>query len=132
MGSGIRGGALQKVLFIGNSFTARYAVPGLIAQLAVARGKGLQRRLISAGGASLRTYGNADEAQQAITDAYTSIGHELGATVGPGWPGLAALSPRTRPPCIARPGPMSSHPSRVVSGCLRLPGRVVPGESRRG
>jgi len=43
----------MKVLFIGNSFTARNNIPELIAQLAESRGKRLQHRLISAGGASL-------------------------------------------------------------------------------
>ena len=132
-----------KVLFIGNSFTARNNLPGLIAQLAAARGHSIQHRLISAGGASLRRHWNAGEAlkainhghydyvvlqeqstlpiksaermhetvrlfdqaikgagaktalyltwarrsepesQQAITDAYTRIGRELGASVVP-------------------------------------------------
>lgn len=135
--------APQRVLFIGNSFTARNDLPGLIAQLAAARGKDLEHRLISAGGASLRMHWNAGDAliaiqeghydhvvlqeqstlpvknagrmrdnvhlfdaaiksagaktvlymtwarqhapesQQAITDAYTGIGRELGATVVP-------------------------------------------------
>jgi hypothetical protein len=57
-----------KVLFIGNSFTARNDLPGLVARLAAARGKGLQHRLISAGGASLRTHWNAGRARQAIQD----------------------------------------------------------------
>src|SRR5262245_57577925 len=57
-----------KVLFIGNSFTARNDLPGLVARLAVARDKGLQHRLISAGGASLRTHWNAGEAQRAIQE----------------------------------------------------------------
>jgi hypothetical protein len=133
----------RKVLFVGNSFTARNDLPGLIAQLAAARGKRFEHRLISAGGASLRTHWNAGaaaeairdggydhvvlqeqstlpvknanrmhenvrlfdaaikaagattvlyltwarrhapDAQQAITDAYTAIGRELGATVVP-------------------------------------------------
>ena len=51
-----RGSAPLKVLFIGNSFTARNDLPGLVAELAAARGKTLQHRLISAGGASLRTH----------------------------------------------------------------------------
>lgn len=131
------------VLFIGNSFTARNDLPGLIARLAEARGRRLEHRLISAGGASLRMHWNKgaagrviaaggddlvvlqeqstlpvksparmaegvrlfDEAirksgaktalyltwarahspqnQQAITDAYTSIGKHLGALVVP-------------------------------------------------
>jgi hypothetical protein len=138
-----RGDAPLKVLFIGNSFTARNDLPGLLAQLAAARDKGLEHRLISAGGASLRAHWNAGgavkaiqggqyelvvlqeqstlpvknarrmhenvrlfdqairavgaktvlymtwarrhapDSQQAITDAYTSIGRELGAAVVP-------------------------------------------------
>ena len=55
-----------RILFIGNSFTARNDLPGLIATLAAARGHRLESRLISAGGASLRTHWNAGEAQKAI------------------------------------------------------------------
>src|SRR5687768_1424834 len=132
-----------KILYIGNSFTARNNLPGLIAQLAAARGQSIEHCLISAGGASLRNHWNAGvalkaiqdghydtvvlqeqstlpvknakrmhenvrlfdeaiksagaktvlymtwarqhapESQKAITDAYTSIGRELGATVVP-------------------------------------------------
>jgi hypothetical protein len=61
-----RKGAPLKMLFIGNSFTARNDLPGLIARLAEARGKALEYRLISAGGASLRTHWNAGEALKAI------------------------------------------------------------------
>ena len=43
-------------------------LPGLIAGLALARGKVLEHRLISAGGASLRRHWNAGEAQKAISD----------------------------------------------------------------
>jgi hypothetical protein len=68
MVTSIRGAAPLKVLFIGNSFTARNDLPGLIAQLAAARGKGLHQRLISAGGASLRAQWNAGEARRAIQD----------------------------------------------------------------
>jgi hypothetical protein len=57
-----------KALFIGNSFTARNDLPGLIAQLAAARGMTLQHRLISSGGASLRTHWNAGEALKAIQE----------------------------------------------------------------
>src|SRR5438477_12285569 len=56
----------MKVLFIGNSFTARNNLPGLIGQLAGACGKSLHHRLISAGGASLRTHWNAGQALKAI------------------------------------------------------------------
>jgi hypothetical protein len=66
MATRIRGSAPLKVLFIGNSFTARNDLPGLIARLAAARGKNLEHRLISAGGASLRTHWNAGEALKAI------------------------------------------------------------------
>src|SRR5437868_1746136 len=143
MAAGNKRSSPLKVLFIGNSFTARNDLPGLIAQLASARGQSLEHRLISAGGASLRRHWNAGEApkaiqdgrydyvvlqeqstlpvknakrmhenvrlfdeaikasgaktilymtwarqhapqaQQAISDAYTSIGRELGATVVP-------------------------------------------------
>jgi hypothetical protein len=65
-----RKGTALKVLFIGNSFTARNDLPGLIARLAEARGKALEHRLISAGGASLRTHWNAGEAQQVIRDGH--------------------------------------------------------------
>ncbi len=56
------------VLFIGNSFTARNDLPGLIEKLAAARGKTLRHRLISTGGASLRTHWNAGEAPKAIRE----------------------------------------------------------------
>ena len=54
------------VLFIGNSFTARNDVPGLIARLAEAHDLRLQHRLISAGGASLRMHWNKGEATATI------------------------------------------------------------------
>jgi hypothetical protein len=59
----------MKVLFIGNSFTARNNVPELVAQLAEARGRRLQHRLISAGGASLRMHWNKGEAQKAMEES---------------------------------------------------------------
>jgi hypothetical protein len=58
----------MKVLFIGNSFTARNDLPGLISRLAVARGKALEHRLIYAGGASLRAHWNAGQAAEAIRE----------------------------------------------------------------
>jgi hypothetical protein len=57
------------VLFVGNSFTARNDVPGLVARLAEARGRTLTHRLISAGGASLRRHWNAGEARRALDSA---------------------------------------------------------------
>jgi hypothetical protein len=61
-----RGGPPKSLLFIGNSFTARNDLPGLIVRMAAARGKTLQHRLVSAGGASLRTHWNAGHALKAI------------------------------------------------------------------
>ena len=58
--------ASMKVLFIGNSFTARNNLPEMVAQLAASRGRQLQHRLISSGGASLRLHWNKGEAQRAI------------------------------------------------------------------
>ena len=58
--------ASLKALFIGNSFTARNNVPGLIEQLAAARGKQFEHQLIQAGGASLRMHWNKGEAQREI------------------------------------------------------------------
>ena len=52
-----------KILFIGNSFTARNNLPGLLAQLAGTRGQKLDHRLIWAGGASLRMHWNKGDAQ---------------------------------------------------------------------
>lgn len=54
------------VLFIGNSYTERNDVPGLIAGLAAARGRKLEHWLISAGGASLRRHWNKGEALEVI------------------------------------------------------------------
>jgi len=63
-----------KALFIGNSFTARNDLPGLIQQLAATRGKCMQHRLISAGGASLRAHWNAGEALKVIqTEGYDLV-----------------------------------------------------------
>jgi hypothetical protein len=64
----IRDESSLRVLFIGNSFTARNDLPGLIADLASTRGKAVEHRLISAGGASLRRHWNAGEALKAINE----------------------------------------------------------------
>jgi hypothetical protein len=55
-----------KLLFIGNSFTQRNNLPGLLAELAAARGLSLTHDLISAGGASLRRHWNDGRAAAAI------------------------------------------------------------------
>lgn len=61
-----RGRRPMKILFIGNSFTARNDLPGLIAGLAKSCGKALEHRLVHAGGASLRAHWNAGQAAEAI------------------------------------------------------------------
>jgi hypothetical protein len=131
------------MLFIGNSFTQRHNLPGVLAGMAAARDLCVKHELISRGGASLRSHWNSGvaakaietgcydyvvlqeqstlplknakrmaenvrrfdesikragsktvlymtwarkhtpEAQQAITDAYNTIGDELGAIVVP-------------------------------------------------
>lgn len=56
---------ITRVLFIGNSFTARNDLPGLLAQLVRGGGKGeLECELISGGGASLRMHLNKGEAHE--------------------------------------------------------------------
>lgn len=55
-----------KILFIGNSFTQRSDLPGLIAAMAAEREMEVKHELISAGGASLRNHWNAGRAAQAI------------------------------------------------------------------
>ena len=172
----------MKILFIGNSFTQRNNVPGLIAQMVNARGKALTHKLISQGGASLKMHWNkgaaqramedttydyvvlqeqstlpvknaerfkenvrlfdpairasgaktalyltwarahAPESQQLLTDAYTSIGQELGATVIPA--GVAwkkVLSEPSHPVLHDKDG---SHPTLAgsyLAACTFLP-----------
>jgi hypothetical protein len=63
-----------KILFIGNSFTQRNNLPGLLAQRAEARGVRVEHDLISVGGASLRAHWNAGRAAQAIESGrYTYV-----------------------------------------------------------
>jgi len=54
------------VLFIGNSFTARNDLPGLIVKMAAVKGKRIDHKLISAGGASLRRHWNGASARKEI------------------------------------------------------------------
>ncbi|WP_432938023.1 hypothetical protein ACQPXM_26325 [Kribbella sp. CA-253562] len=56
----------MRILYVGNSFTARNNLPGMLAGLAGARGIDVTHRLISAGGASLRQHLNAGAALDAI------------------------------------------------------------------
>jgi hypothetical protein len=162
-----------RILFIGNSFTQRNDLPGLIARLAAAHGRQVSHELISAGGASLRRHWNAGQAlariesgefdyvvlqeqstlpiksparmaesvrlfdaaikqakaktvlymtwarqlapetQQAITDAYESLGKELGAIVVPvGKAWQRFLHRHSEPALYDRDG---SHPSPAGS-----------------
>jgi hypothetical protein len=55
------------LLFIGNSFTQRNNLPGLLAEIAAAGGTRVTHELISVGGASLRTHWNAGHAAKAIS-----------------------------------------------------------------
>ncbi len=56
----------HKILYIGNSFTQRNNLPGLLAELAAERGLNIDHELISRGGASLRTHWNSGQAARAI------------------------------------------------------------------
>jgi hypothetical protein len=165
-----------KALFIGNSFTARNNVPALIAAMAESRGHRFTHKLLSIGGASLRTHFNKGDAlreiasgkeggydivvlqeqstlpvknatrmhenvrdfaapikeagakmvlyltwarrhspqhQQLITDAYTTIGQEVGATVIPA--GLAWQRILADHPDITLHDKDQSHPTPAGS-----------------
>src|SRR5262249_53758028 len=54
--------ASKRMLFIGNSFTQRNNVPGLLAELAAAHDVSIAHELLSRGGASLRQHWNAGQA----------------------------------------------------------------------
>jgi hypothetical protein len=56
----------MKILFIGNSFTARNDLPALLAALAASRGHTIEPDLVSAGGTSLRAHWNKGVAVTAI------------------------------------------------------------------
>jgi hypothetical protein len=58
--------ATHNILFIGNSFTQRSDLPGLIAVMAQECGVPIRHNLISAGGASLRRHWNAGRAAREI------------------------------------------------------------------
>lgn len=64
----------MRILFIGNSFTARNNLPGLLQGLARAHGIEVEYKLISVGGASLRQHLNAGKALEAIaTGSYDTV-----------------------------------------------------------
>ena len=66
--------AAINILFIGNSFTQRNNLPGLLAEMAAERQVCVRHELISVGGASLRTQWNAGRAAKAIaTGAYDDV-----------------------------------------------------------
>jgi hypothetical protein len=56
----------KKLLFVGNSFTARNDLPGMIAGLVSDSGISVDHQLISRGGASLRMHWNTGAAKAAI------------------------------------------------------------------
>jgi hypothetical protein len=99
-----------KALFIGNSFTARNNVPGLIEQLAAARGKQFEHRLIQAGGASLRMHWNRHGTRRADRSRRY---------------GVATLPTETPTACLARQRPEPSYAGRLLSGRLCLLRSVV-------
>ena len=57
-----------KALFIGNSFTARNDLPGLLGRMAAAGGLRLEHRLISVGGVSLRRHWNKGDALREVRE----------------------------------------------------------------
>ena len=62
------------ILFIGNSFTQRNDLPGLLVGMAAERKVRIQHKLISVGGASLQTHWNSGKAAKAITaDRYDYV-----------------------------------------------------------
>ncbi|WP_344210316.1 hypothetical protein [Kribbella sancticallisti] len=63
----------MRILYVGNSFTGRNNLPGLVARLASGRGIAVEHRLISAGGASLRQHLNAGTALEALADGEYNV-----------------------------------------------------------
>ncbi len=63
----------MRVLFVGNSFTARNDLPGMLARMAAARGHVLQHDLIQQGGASLRAHWNRGTAVHAMRHKHYDI-----------------------------------------------------------
>ena len=67
-----------RILFVGNSFTARNNLPGLLSQLVESGGKGaMEWKLASAGGASLRQHFNKGDAARMADNV-----RDLNALVG--------------------------------------------------
>ena len=101
-----RAAAPRNVLFVGNSFTARNDLPGLIAALAAAGGTTFRHHLVQAGGASLRAHWNAGHAARLIEGA-----------------GSTPSSSRSRVPCPRRTRPGSTTTSGCSTGRSGRPGR---------
>jgi hypothetical protein len=63
----------RRVLFIGNSFTARNDVPGLVEEMAKQRGMELHTELVSKGGASLKQHWNSGVMQRHEKEPFDCI-----------------------------------------------------------
>jgi hypothetical protein len=63
----------SRILFIGNSFTARHDVPALVALIGRHGGRTVEHRLISAGGASLRRHWNAGAARVIADERWDAV-----------------------------------------------------------
>ncbi len=64
----------MRILFVGNSFTARNGLPALVARLAKERGILIEHKLIQAGGASLRQHLNSGAVAAALeAGAYDTV-----------------------------------------------------------
>lgn len=170
-----------KILFIGNSFTARNDLPGMIARLAASHGIEVEHKLLSMGGASLRMHWNkgaaqaeidrgkydyvvlqeqstlpvknaarmrenvllfdpvirksgsrtvlymtwarkhAPESQRSITEAYESVGQEIGAIVVPvGQVWEAFLQRHKSPSLYDRDGSHPSPAGSLLAACVFL------------
>lgn len=59
----------MRILFVGNSFTARNNLPALVARLAKERGIAIEYKLVQAGGASLRQHLNSGAVAAALEAA---------------------------------------------------------------
>ena len=59
-------GATTRILFVGNSFSSRNDLPGLVTALAASVGRVVETSSIVAGGASLRRHFNAGAVARAL------------------------------------------------------------------
>lgn len=63
-------GATTRILFVGNSFSSRNDLPGLVTGLAASVGRVVETSSIVAGGASLRRHFNAGAVARALADSH--------------------------------------------------------------